>query len=48
MGFIIHRIWEYLSKISGEQGKTIIISTHYIEETRFCDKACELILLKMV
>ncbi|XP_035701741.1 ABC transporter G family member 23-like [Folsomia candida] len=42
------RIWEYLSKISGEQGKTIIISTHYIEETRFCDKACELILLKMV
>ncbi|OXA44728.1 ABC transporter G family member 23 [Folsomia candida] len=32
------RIWEYLTEISTKQGKTVIISTHYIEETKFCDK----------
>ncbi|XP_035702839.1 ABC transporter G family member 23-like [Folsomia candida] len=32
------RIWEFLTEISRKQGKTVIISTHYIEETKFCDK----------
>ncbi|XP_021953528.2 ABC transporter G family member 23 [Folsomia candida] len=32
------RIWQYLSEISSKQGKTVIISTHYFEETKFCDK----------
>lgn len=35
------RIWEYLTEISTKQGKTVIISTHYIEETKFCDKVSQ-------
>ncbi|OXA54537.1 ABC transporter G family member 23 [Folsomia candida] len=32
------RIWKYLHKISRDNGTSIIVSTHYVEETRFCDK----------
>ncbi|OXA45324.1 ABC transporter G family member 23-like [Folsomia candida] len=32
------KIWEYLTQISRQHAKTIIISTHYIEETSRCDK----------
>ncbi|XP_014283298.3 ABC transporter G family member 23 [Halyomorpha halys] len=31
-------IWQYLMKLSTEQKKTIIITTHYIEEARQADK----------
>ncbi|XP_035707874.1 ABC transporter G family member 23-like [Folsomia candida] len=32
------RIWKYLYKISRDHGTSIIISTHYVEETKFCDR----------
>ncbi|XP_035702367.1 ABC transporter G family member 20 isoform X1 [Folsomia candida] len=32
------RIWKYLHEICRDQGTSIIISTHYIEETKFCEK----------
>ncbi|OXA48703.1 ABC transporter G family member 23 [Folsomia candida] len=32
------RIWEHLFEISRTRGTTIIISTHYIEECKRCDK----------
>ncbi|XP_035703691.1 ABC transporter G family member 23 isoform X2 [Folsomia candida] len=32
------RIWTHLNQISKEAGTTIILSTHYIEETKRCDK----------
>ncbi|OXA61268.1 ABC transporter G family member 20 [Folsomia candida] len=31
-------IWKYLHEICRDQGTSIIISTHYIEETKFCEK----------
>ncbi|OXA63737.1 ABC transporter G family member 23 [Folsomia candida] len=32
------RIWKYLHEICRDHGTSIIISTHYIEETKFCQK----------
>lgn len=32
-----HRIWEYLTDLCQSKGRTIIISTHYIEEAQKAD-----------
>ncbi|XP_035703690.1 ABC transporter G family member 23 isoform X2 [Folsomia candida] len=32
------RIWEHLTQLSKERGTTIILSTHYVEETKRCHK----------
>ncbi|XP_035714050.1 ABC transporter G family member 23-like [Folsomia candida] len=32
------RIWEYLSKLVKSQGKTVLLTTHFVEETRDCAK----------
>jgi ABC-type multidrug transport system ATPase subunit len=30
-------MWEYLEKLTTNEGKTIIITTHYIEEAKHCN-----------
>lgn len=34
-----HELWEYMAKINKEEGTTILLTTHYIEEAeKLCDK----------
>ncbi len=34
-----HELWEYMEKLNREEGTTILLTTHYIEEAeRLCDK----------